>query len=61
MTNVFLKPRADKFTCMPRRENNCCEETNVFLKPKAAKKTVFTLPMRENDCFKETNNTYMEK
>ena len=29
--NVFVKPRADKFTCMPRRENDCCEITNITL------------------------------
>ena len=26
--NAFDKPRADKFACMPRCENVCCEATN---------------------------------
>ena len=28
--NVFDKPSADKLACMPRRENDGCEETNYF-------------------------------
>ena len=55
--DVFVKPRAEgklAFT-MPRRENDCCEETNVFVKPRAEGKLAFTMPRRENDCCEETN------
>ena len=57
LVNVFVKPRAEAkhVLIMPRRENDCCEETNVFVKPRAEGKLAFTMPRRENDCCEETN------